>query len=272
MKFIKNTIRVITLCFLNIITSMICTIIIAMLCFIIQKIGFVENINYKHPFWVVFLLTHFLLYCFLSNYWLDRWRKTPEIDDKDLNAYSKKDLGTLPEIDDTDLNAYSKKDLCWSIDSIKHKKEIKQFCYDSSNPCHYCDTKFEHTALHCAIYFSDIERLQEVIELIKKVDGVDSYGVSDFYYSMCGKIFNSKHLTSQGLIPLALSIGNIKIIKFLFQIVTTKGSEKLKIYVGNNQSIDINPHDEESINRAIDYFKYKKKTKTGKGILDKHQE
>lgn len=165
------------------------------------------------------------------------------------------------------------KDMSENMNSIEDK-EVKQFCYDSSNPCPYCDTKFTHTALHCAVYFSDMERLKEAIELIKKVDGVEDYGVNDFYdsNSMCGKIFDTKDFNSRYITNIALSIGNIEIIKFLFQIIKTKGSEKLELCVGNDQFIIINPKNEESIIEAIDLYQYKKKTQTGKYILDKHQE
>lgn len=151
-------------------------------------------------------------------------------------------------------------------------KEVKQFCYESLNPCPYCDTKFQHTALHCAIYFSDMERLKEVIELIKKVDGVDDYGVNDFYNSnsMFGKIFHTKDFDSRYITSIALSIGNIEIVKFLLQIMKTKEEcERFEVCVGNNQFIAINPYDEESIKQTIDLYRYKKKTQTGKDILNK---
>ena len=148
-------------------------------------------------------------------------------------------------------------------------KEVKQFCYDSSNPCPYCDTKFEHTALHCAVYFSDMERLKELIDLIKKVDVVDDFYDSN---SICGKIFDTKDLHSETPLTIAVRMGSIETIKFLFQIIKTKRSGKLEVCVGNNEWIFINPENEETIKELIDSFNYKKKTQTGKDILDKDQE
>ncbi len=136
----KKFLKFITWCFLSFITSIICTTIIAMLCFIVKKIGFVENINFKSTFfWVFVLPTHFLLYCFLSNYWDDIREKTPEIDDTDLNTYSNKDF--------------------WV--ARKNFNSEKQFCYDSSNPCPYCDTKFKHTSTneYGEVYLSKINIL-----------------------------------------------------------------------------------------------------------------
>ncbi len=244
----KKFLKFITWCFLSFITSIICTTIIAMLCFIVKKIGFVENINFKSTFfWVFVLPTHFLLYCFLSNYWDDIREKTPEIDDTDLNTYSNKDF--------------------WV--ARKNFNSEKQFCYDSSNPCPYCDTKFKHTALHCAVYFSDMERLKEVIELIKKADEVDDYyfGLSGIF----GEIFHTKDFRFQTSLILAAEIGNLEIIKLLLQW-TKERLVKLEIYSGNNEWMYVNTDDEETLNRLIDSFQYKKKTQTGKDILNKDQE
>ena len=182
-------------------------------------------------------------------------------------------MDKTPQIDDTDLNSYNEENMRGNMNSIKYK-EVQRFCYDTSNPCPYCDTKFKHTALHCAVYFSDMERLKEVIDLIKKVDVFDDYGVNDFYdsNSICGKIFDTKDFDSRYITNVALSIGNIEIIKFLFQIIKTKRSGKLEVCVGNDQFITINPENKESIIEAIDLYQYKKKTQTGKYILDKHQE
>lgn len=165
--------------------------------------------------------------------------------------------------DDTDLNTYNEENTRENINSIKHK-EKKQFCYDFSNPCPYCDTKFEHTALHCAVYFSDIERLEEVMELIKKLNGVDYYKLTD----LDDEFFNMRDINNKNFFDLALSVGNIKIIKLLSKFLKKKGSEELEIHVGNNQWLSLDLENEDSIKKVIDCFKYKKKTKTGKDILD----
>ena len=277
-KFIENTIRCIILCFFQIITSIISATIIGMLCFIIQKIGFVGNINGRTTFfWLFFVPMHFLMF-----YLLDKYCLQPIISDFSwYNSYTKKEKQQVDKYtmktsktNDRDLNSYNKEDMWWSRDSIKHSEEIKQLCYDSSNPCPYCDTKFKHTALHCAVYFNDMERLNEVIDLIKKADEVDNYdfGVSDFDDTIFGKIFDTKDFMSQTSLAIALEIGSLEIIKLLLQIITMGRSGRLEMYSGNNEWIFINPENEETIKELIDSFNYKKKTQTGKDVLDKDQE
>jgi hypothetical protein len=170
--------------------------------------------------------------------------------------------------DNLDLYTYSNKDV---LVTTKDFNSEQQFFYDSLNPCPYCDTKFKHTALHCAVYFNDIERLKEVIELIKKVDGVDAFN----------KIFFEEDSKRREVLDLSFETGNIDIIKFLVQtykqVYKTYGSEiNLEMCMGDNRWITINPEDEESIKpedeesikQAIDLYKYKKH-QTGKDILDK---
>lgn len=167
---------------------------------------------------------------------------------------------------------YNEENTRENMNSIKNK-EVQQLCYDSSNPCQYCDTKFEHTALHCAVYFSDIERLEEVIELIKKLDGVDYYKLSDLAYSLDDEffnmrdIFNMKDINDKNFLALAFLVGNIEIIKLLSKFLKKIGSEELEIYVGNDQWLSLDLENEDSIKKVIDCFKYKKH-KTGKDILD----
>lgn len=225
--------------------------------FILEKI-----ISETTFFWLFFVPMHFLILCLLHKYCFSWYTKKEK---QQVDKYTMKTSKT----NDRDLNSYnSKEDMWWSMDSIKNSEEAKQFCYDSSNPCPYCDTKFIHTALHCAVYFSDMERLKQVIDLIKKVDGVD-----DYYFGLsgiCDKIFNTKDFRSQNSLILALSIGNIEIIKLLLQIIIGM-PRKLEIYIGNNEWIDVNPENEESLNRLLDSYQYKKH-QTGKDILDKDQE
>jgi hypothetical protein len=165
------------------------------------------------------------------------------------------------------------------IDTMKtpETNEIeKQFFYDTSNPCPYCDTKFKHTALHCAVYFNDIERLKEVIEFFKKVDGVDDYTKGNHNYTLYRNIFNKKDFNNQNVLTLAILMKNIDAIKLLTKTI----AYKVDIYNGQctiectedikkcNHWMNINPEDDESIKRVIDSYQYKKH-QTGKDIKDK---
>jgi hypothetical protein len=168
--------------------------------------------------------------------------------------------------DNLDLYTYSNKDVLVTTKDFNSEKRFfyfnseKQFFYDALNPCPYCDTKFEHTALHCAVYFNDIERLKEVIELIKKVGGVDAFN----------KIFFEEDSKRREVLDLSFETGNIDVIKFLVQtLYKTHGSEiSIEMCIGDNRWITINPEHEESIKQVIDLYKYKKH-QTGKDILDK---
>ena len=199
--------------------------------------------------------------------------KTPKIDDTDLNTYSNKDVWVT----------YSNKDV-WV--TRKNFNSEKQFCYDSSNPCPYCNTKFKHNALHCAVYFNDIERVKEVIQLIYKAYKVDdcltnlqvntylAYKVDDcltnlqvntYLFAFDRMIFKEKDFRHINVIDLAILIGNVDSIKLLLQAAGTY----YKVYDNNwiNNRICMYPEDE-SIKQMISIYQYKKH-QTGKDILNK---
>jgi hypothetical protein len=242
-----------------------------MLCFIIQEIGFVENINFKSTFfWVFFLPTYFLLFFLLSNTWIDRWSKAPETL-KDKNDSESKAIKTKYEANIHNKTNKEEHETMKTpeIDKEEHetmktpeidKEQIeKQFFYDFSNPCPYCDTEFEHTALHCAVYFSDIERLKEVIELIKKVDGVEDYKNSA--ETLYGHILKKTDLRGQIPLTLAILMKNTDFIKLLMK---TTGASGFDVY-NPQHTIDtiewwmpINLDDDESIKLLIDLYQYKK--------------
>jgi hypothetical protein len=193
-------------------------------------------------------------------------------DFKDLKDETMK----IPEIDDADLNTYSDKDVWRSNKYSEYYKSEKQFFYDTSNPCPYCDTKFKHTALHCAVYFNDIERLKETIEFFKKVDGVDDYTKGNLNHTLYRNIFNKKDFNDQNVLILAILMKNIDAIKLLTKTI----AYQVEIYNGEctiectgdikkcNHWMNINPEDDESIKRVIDSYQYKKH-QISKDVLDK---
>jgi hypothetical protein len=229
-----------------------------------QKNDFIENININYPnsfFWLFVAPTNLLVFSLLNRYYFKpilsqyRWYR-PEANKEEIDTMK------IPETPETN--------------------EIeKQFFYDASNPCPYCDTKFEHTALHCAVYFNDIERLKEVIDLIKKVDGVDDYKKGNIKNTLYRNIFNKKDFNDQNVLTLAILMKNIDAIKLLTKTI----AYQVDIYNGQctiectidikkcNHWMNINPDDDESIKRVIDSYKYKKH-QTGKDIKnkDKYQE
>jgi len=252
-KFIQNTIRFIIFTIVSIVSATITT----MLFIIMQKNDFIENININYPnsFFLLFVApTNFLIFCLLNRYYFKpilsqyRWYR-PEANKEEIETMK------TPETNEIE----------------------KQFFYDASNPCPYCDTKFKHTALHCAVYFNDIERLKEVIDLIKKVDGVDDYKKGNrFINTLYVDIFDKKDFIDNNVFMLALQTGNIDTIKLLIKTMSCG----LQIYNGQctiectgdvkkcNHLMNINPEDDESIKRVIDSYKYKKH-QTGKDIKDK---
>jgi hypothetical protein len=242
-KFIQNTIRFIIFTIVSIVSATITT----MLFIIMQKNDFIENININYPnsFFLLFVApTNFLIFCLLNRYYFKpilsqyRWYR-PEANKEEIETMK------TPETNEIE----------------------KQFFYDASNPCPYCDTKFEHTALHCAMYFNDIERLKELIDLIKKVDGVDDYKTFSnvesniFYGTLYNQILNKTDLNYHNVLQLAISIGNVDIIKTVFKPI---GLHMRK----NGLFININLDDDESIKFFIYSYKYKKH-QTGKDIKDK---
>jgi len=244
-----------------------------MLCFIIQEIGFVENINFKSTFfWVFFLPTYFLLFFLLSNTWIDRWSKAPETL-KDKNDSESKAIKTKYEANIHNKTNKEEHETMKTPEIDKEQIE-KQFCYDSLNLCPYCNTKFGHNALHCAVYFSDIERLKEVIDLIYKAYKIDdcltNLQINTYLFAFDRMIFREKDFRHINVIDLAILIGNVDSIKLLLQAAGTYYIVwRNRVYDNNgiNNRICMYPEDE-SIKQMISIYQYKKH-QTGKDILDK---
>ena len=112
--------------------------------------------------------------------------------------------------------------------------------------------------LQVNVYFNDVERSEELIELIKKTDGFDSYALMS---SINRNIVEKK---DRFVINITLQIENIDAIKLLFKILKDNQLEicKLQGYIGDNELIDINLENEESIKQTIDLFQSNKSIQT----------
>ncbi len=108
--------------------------------------------------------------------------------------------------------------------------------------------------LQVNVYFNDIERREKLIELIKKTHGFDKYALM---LSINRNIVEKKDLF---VINITLQIENIDAIKLLFKILKDNQLEicKLQGFIGDNELIDINLENEESIKQTIDLFQSNK--------------
>ena len=114
--------------------------------------------------------------------------------------------------------------------------------------------------LEINVYFNDIERREELIELIKKTDGFDSCGSMSYIKYINRNIVEKK---DHFVINIILQIYNIDAIKLLFKILK---DNQLDV---SYKDLYINLENEESIKQIIDLFQSIKDIQNSLTLLTK---